>query len=114
MTAIVVITGGSRGIGAATARLAAQRGYAVAINYRTQVETAEALVAEIAGAGGTAIAVQADVARQSEVERMFGEVDRRLGRLDALVTAAGIDGGPQTKVADFEQPVWRSSDRMTG
>ena len=103
MTGIVVITGGSRGIGAATARLAARRGFSLALNYRVERERAEALVAEIEGAGGAAIAVQADVARQSEVERMFGEIDRRLGRLDALVNAAGITGGPQTKVADVEQ-----------
>jgi NAD(P)-dependent dehydrogenase (short-subunit alcohol dehydrogenase family) len=105
MTGTVLITGGSRGIGAATARLAAQQGYGVAINYRVERERAEALVAEIEQAGGKAVAVRADVAQQSEVERMFGEVDRRLGRLSALVNAAGINGGLQTKVADFEQAV---------
>jgi NAD(P)-dependent dehydrogenase (short-subunit alcohol dehydrogenase family) len=103
MTGIVVITGGSRGIGAATARLAGQRGYAVAINYRARADAAEALAAEIEAAGGEAIAVQADVARQSEVERMFGEIDRRLGRLSALVNAAGVTGGPPTRAADLEQ-----------
>jgi NAD(P)-dependent dehydrogenase (short-subunit alcohol dehydrogenase family) len=102
MTGIVVVTGGSRGIGAATARLAARRGHAVAINYRTRADAADALAAEIEAAGGTAIAVQADVARQSEVERMFGEVDR-LGCLSALVNTAGITGGPPTRVADLEQ-----------
>jgi NAD(P)-dependent dehydrogenase (short-subunit alcohol dehydrogenase family) len=105
MRGILLITGGSRGIGAATARLAARRGYAVAITYRAEAEKAEAVVADIENAGGTAMAVQADVAQQAEVERMFGEVDRRLGRLSALVNAAGINGGPQTKVADFEQAV---------
>ena len=103
MTGIVVITGGSRGIGAATARLAARHGHAVAINYRLERERAQALAAEIGQAGGKAIAVQADVARQSEIERMFGEVDRRLGRVSALVNAAGITGGPPTRVADLEQ-----------
>jgi NAD(P)-dependent dehydrogenase (short-subunit alcohol dehydrogenase family) len=105
MTGTVLITGGSRGIGAATARLAARRGYAVAINYRAEAERAEALVAEIDQTGGKAVAVRADVAQQSEVERMFGEVDERLGRLSALVNAAGINGGPQTRVTDFEQAV---------
>jgi NAD(P)-dependent dehydrogenase (short-subunit alcohol dehydrogenase family) len=104
-TGTVLITGGSRGIGAATARLAARRGYAVAINYRVERERAEAVVGELEQAGGKAVAVQADVARQSEVERMFGEVDERLGRLSALVNAAGITGGPPTKVADFQQTV---------
>ena len=103
MTGTVLITGGSRGIGAATARLAARHGYAVAINYRVERERAEALVAEIAQAGGKAVAVRADVAQQSEVERMFGEVGERLGRLSALVNAAGITGGPPTKAADFKQ-----------
>jgi NAD(P)-dependent dehydrogenase (short-subunit alcohol dehydrogenase family) len=103
VTRTVLITGGSRGIGAATARLAARHGYAVAVNYRAEAERAAALVAEIEQAGGTATAVEADVARQSEVERMFGEIDRRLGRVSALVNAAGITGGPPTKVADFEQ-----------
>ena len=69
------MTGGARGIGAATARLAAGQGYAVAVNYERARERAETLVAEIEAAGGQAIAVQADVAREDQVERMFGEVD---------------------------------------
>ena len=87
---ILLITGGTRGIGAATARLAAARGYAVAVNYRANTARAEALVGEIAGAGGTAVAIQADVADEAEVVRLFGEVDRRLGVLDALVNNAAI------------------------
>jgi NAD(P)-dependent dehydrogenase (short-subunit alcohol dehydrogenase family) len=105
MAGTVLITGGSRGIGAATARLAAEQGYAVAINYRVERERAEALVAEIGKAGGQAIAVQADVAQQDEVTRLFQELDERLSRPSALVNAAGITGGPQTRVADFEQAV---------
>jgi NAD(P)-dependent dehydrogenase (short-subunit alcohol dehydrogenase family) len=104
MTGAVLITGGSRGIGAATARRAARPGYAVAINYRSEAARAEALLGEIRASGGEAIAIQADVARQDEVARLFGEVDQRLGRLCALVNSAGIDGGPETRVADFEQP----------
>lgn len=103
MTGVVLITGGSRGIGAATARLAAQRGCAVAINYRAEVDRAVAIASEIEAAGGKAIAVPADISRQDEVERMFKDVDERFGRLTALVNAAGINGGPPTRVADFQQ-----------
>jgi NAD(P)-dependent dehydrogenase (short-subunit alcohol dehydrogenase family) len=88
--AIVLVTGGSRGIGAATARLAAERGYAVAINYITNRAAAEVLVREIEDAGRSAIAVQADVASEGEVCRLFDEVDRRLGVLTALVNNAGV------------------------
>ena len=102
MTKILLITGGSRGIGAATARLAAQKGYAVAINYREARDQAEALVAEIERDGGRAIAVQADVASQEQVEAMFREVDA-FGPLAALVNSAGITVAAQTKVADLEQ-----------
>jgi NAD(P)-dependent dehydrogenase (short-subunit alcohol dehydrogenase family) len=102
MTGILLITGGSRGIGAATARLAAQQGYAVAINYREAQDQAEALVAEIERDGGRAIAVQADVASQEQVEAMFRTVDA-FGPLTALVNSAGITVAGQTKVADLEQ-----------
>jgi NAD(P)-dependent dehydrogenase (short-subunit alcohol dehydrogenase family) len=99
----VLITGGSRGIGAATARLAARQGYRVAINYRTDGQKAEALLGEIRASGGEAIAVQADVAGEDQVTRMFWEVDERFGPLTALVNCAGTDGGPETKVADLDQ-----------
>ena len=99
----MLVTGGGRGIGAAAAKLAAGRGYAVAINYERAQGRAETLAAEIEAAGGKAIAVQADVAQQDQVERMFGEVDQRLGRLTALVNSAGIDGGAATPVAELEQ-----------
>jgi NAD(P)-dependent dehydrogenase (short-subunit alcohol dehydrogenase family) len=102
MTGILLITGGSRGIGAATARLAAQKGYAVAINYREARDQAEALVGEIEREGGRAIAVQADVASQEQVEAMFRAVDA-FGPLGALVNSAGITVAAQTKVADLEQ-----------
>jgi NAD(P)-dependent dehydrogenase (short-subunit alcohol dehydrogenase family) len=103
MSGVLLITGGSRGIGAATACLAARQGYAVAINYRAEADRAAQLVGDIAAAGGRAIAVQADVARQEEVERLFQEMEERLGRATALVNAAGVTGGPPTKVVDFEQ-----------
>jgi len=103
MTGVLLITGGARGIGAATARLAAAEGYAVAINYERAQVRAEALVGAIEQGGGQAIAVQADVAQQDQVARMFRAVDERLGRLTALVNSAGINGGPETRVADLEQ-----------
>jgi NAD(P)-dependent dehydrogenase (short-subunit alcohol dehydrogenase family) len=87
---VVLITGGSRGIGAATAVLAAARGYAVCVNYRSNAGAAHAVVASIAEAGGRAIAVQADVAIESDVVRLFETCDAELGRLTALVNNAAI------------------------
>ena len=100
MTGILLVTGGSRGIGAATARLAAQNGYAVAINYRAAQDQAQALAAEIEREGGRVIAVQADVASQNQVEAMFRAVDA-FGPLGALVNSAGISLIAPT--ADLEQ-----------
>jgi NAD(P)-dependent dehydrogenase (short-subunit alcohol dehydrogenase family) len=87
---VVIVTGGGRGIGAATATLAAARGYAVCVNYRKNDAAANAVVAAIQAAGGTALAVGADVAVESEVERLFDTVDASLGPLAALVNNAGI------------------------
>jgi NAD(P)-dependent dehydrogenase (short-subunit alcohol dehydrogenase family) len=89
---IVIVTGGGRGIGAATARMAAARGYAVCVNYLGNAAAAEAVVGDIEKAGGRAIAVQADVAAEAEVERLFAAVDRELGPLTALVNNAGLAG----------------------
>lgn len=86
---VLVITGGSRGIGAATARLAAQRGYAVCVNYRTARLEAESLVADIESAGGRAIAVQADVSQEDQVITLFKAADC-LGPLRGLVNNAGV------------------------
>lgn len=86
----ILITGGGRGIGAATARLAASRGYAVAINYVRRSAEADALAHALRSQGARAIAVQADVADEAQVERMFEAVDTQLGTLDALVNNAGI------------------------
>jgi len=85
-----VITGASRGIGAATARLAARRGYAVCVNYRAAREAAHALVAELEAAGSAALAVQADVGVESDVQRLFETADARLGPLRGLVNNAGV------------------------
>ncbi len=91
MTApVLLITGGGRGIGAATARLAAARGYTVAINYRRDATAAHALVERIRGEGGHAAAFAADVGEEAEVERLFAEIDHALGPLTALVNNAGV------------------------
>jgi NAD(P)-dependent dehydrogenase (short-subunit alcohol dehydrogenase family) len=90
MTPIVLITGGSRGIGAATAVLAAQRGYAVAVNYSANEAAANEVVRQIRAGGGIAIAVQADVAVEAQVMAMFERIDTQLGRLSALVNSAGV------------------------
>ena len=104
---VMVVTGGGRGIGAATARLGAERGYAVAINYRGSKEQAEALAAEIAAGGGRAIAVQGDVAKEADAVRLFETVDRELGPVTALVNNAGITG-PTRRVADIDYETLRS------
>lgn len=87
---VMLITGASRGIGAATARLAADRGYAVCVNYRSDGAAADGVVQEIRSRGGRAIAVQADVASEPDVVRLFEACDQQLGRLSALVNNAGI------------------------
>jgi NAD(P)-dependent dehydrogenase (short-subunit alcohol dehydrogenase family) len=87
---VLIVTGGGRGIGAETARLAAARGYAVCVNYRNNREAANGVVAAIRAGGGTAVAVGADVAVESEVVRLFEAVDAQLGPLTALVNNAGI------------------------
>jgi NAD(P)-dependent dehydrogenase (short-subunit alcohol dehydrogenase family) len=87
---VLLVTGGSRGIGAATALLAATKGYAVAVNYAVHSEAADAVVRQIEAAGGKAFAVQADVAHEDQVLAMFAAIDAKLGRLTALVNNAGI------------------------
>jgi len=90
MKPALLVTGGSRGIGAATARLAAASGYAVCLSYRSSAQAAAEVVAAIEKDGGEAIAVAADVAIEDDVLRLFETADRRLGRLRALVNNAGI------------------------
>ncbi|MDH4585372.1 SDR family oxidoreductase [Pseudomonas sp. BN415] len=101
MQKVMLITGASRGIGAATARLAAQRGYAVGINYRQQREAAEALAHEIEAAGGRALALRADVGDEAQVLAMFERLDREFGRLDVLVNNAGMLER-QTRLEDMD------------
>jgi NAD(P)-dependent dehydrogenase (short-subunit alcohol dehydrogenase family) len=91
---ILLVTGGSRGIGAATALLAARKGYAVAVNYARDAAAAAEVVRRIREAGGTALAVQGDVADEQQVLRVFREVDDKLGRITALVNNAGIVDRP--------------------
>jgi NAD(P)-dependent dehydrogenase (short-subunit alcohol dehydrogenase family) len=87
---VMIITGGGRGIGAATARLAAKKGYAVCVNYLRDRSAAESVVHEIRSAEGRAIAVAGDVASEKDVLNLFQESDRSLGQLTALVNNAGI------------------------
>ena len=87
---VIIVTGGSRGIGAATAKLAAARGYAVCVNYQTGREEAEQVVREIAAQQGKAIAVQADIASEPDVIELFRHVDSELGQVSALVNNAAI------------------------
>ena len=89
MASVLIVTGGARGIGAATARLAATRGHAVCVNYRTGKAEADALVAGIATDGGHALAVRADVSLEADVLALFEAADR-MGRLAALVNNAGV------------------------
>ena len=90
MRKVVLVTGGGRGIGAATALLAARRGYAVAVNYLRDADAADEVVARIVADGGDAAALQADVAVEAQVAGLFARLDARFGRLDALVNNAGV------------------------
>ena len=87
---VAIVTGASRGIGAAVAQRLARDGLAVAINYASGSTQADALVAELTAAGAKAIAVQADVANPEEVRRMFDAVEKQLGQVDVLVNNAGV------------------------
>lgn len=90
MNKIILITGGSRGIGAATAKLAAARGYRVCINYHSNQAAAQSVVDDIIQRGGQAIAVAADIAQESEVVALFEVIDQQWGPVNALVNNAGI------------------------
>ena len=89
---VLLVTGGGRGIGAATCRLAARQGYSVAVNYLGNAVTAETLAAEITRAGGRAVAIRADVSREADVERLFAETETQLGPLTHLITNAAMTG----------------------
>jgi NAD(P)-dependent dehydrogenase (short-subunit alcohol dehydrogenase family) len=101
MARIAIVTGGGRGIGAATARLAGRAGYAVCVNYLRDRDSAEAVVADIGKSGSKAIAVAGDVSREDDVVRLFATVDRELGKVTALVNSAGILER-QTRLEDMD------------
>lgn len=88
----ILITGGSRGIGAATALLAAKEGYAVVVNFHKNKDAADAVVSQIKNEGGTAIAIQADITKEQDVTRLFSETKHIFGALDVLINNAGILG----------------------
>lgn len=98
---LIFITGGGRGIGAACALLAAKRGYTVCINYLNNEGAATEVIAAIERSGGTGLAIQGDVSEESDVVRMFAQIDERFGRLSSLVNNAGILA-PQMRVEQID------------
>lgn len=106
MTGVMIVTGASRGIGAAAARIAARDGFAVCLNAARSIDEARKVAKEIVGAGGKAIAVQADVSARDQVEAMFATVDRELGTVTALINNAGIVG-PQREIGDVDAELLR-------
>jgi len=105
---VLLITGASRGIGAATAVLAAQHGWTVAVNYATHAAAADTVVKQIQEAGGNALAVQADVGDEAQILHMFAEIDAKLGRVSGLVNNAGV----VDVTAKVEHMSWARWERM--
>src|SRR5438270_12891140 len=87
---VAVVTGASKGIGASIAVHLAAEGAAVVVNYSSSKEAADRVVGEIAGSGGKAVAIQADLAREADIKRLFAETKKAFGRLDVLVNNAGV------------------------
>ena len=108
MNPVLLITGASRGIGAATAVLAAQHGWTVAVNYATHAAAADTVVKQIQEAGGNALAVQADVGDEAQILHMFAEIDAKLGRVSGLVNNAGV----VDVTAKVEHMSWARWERM--
>ena len=108
MKPVLLVTGGSRGIGAATARLASRAGWAVAVNYTQNSQAADEVVRAIRAEGGQAISVQADVGEEAQILAMFAQVDAKLGRLSGLVNNAGIVDLPSR----VDEMSWARLERM--
>lgn len=106
MDKVLLVTGGSRGIGAATAELAARQGWRVVVNYGQQAAAAQAVVQRIESEGGQAIALQADVTDEAQVLRLFTQIDQTLGRLDGLVNNAGVVDRP-ARIDEMDLARWR-------
>jgi NAD(P)-dependent dehydrogenase (short-subunit alcohol dehydrogenase family) len=101
MSKVMLVTGGSRGIGASIATLAGRADYAVAVNYVKSAEAAQQIVKAIEAGGGKAVAIQADVGEDEEVKRLFSEIDEKLGRIDVLINNAGILG--KRRIEDMDE-----------
>ncbi len=108
MNPVVIVTGASRGIGAATAVLAAQKGWRVVVNYSQNKEAAESVAQTIRAAGGEAMIVQADVADEGQIIRMFKEVDTHFGPISGLVNNAGV----VDTTASLQDMSWERIERM--
>ncbi len=108
MSPVLLITGASRGIGAATALLAAKNGWSVAVNYTTNALAADEVVRQIRQAGGNAMSVQADVGDEAQILRMFDQIDAKMGRLSGLVNNAGVVDA----TARVDEMSWSRLERM--
>jgi NAD(P)-dependent dehydrogenase (short-subunit alcohol dehydrogenase family) len=108
MSPVLLITGASRGIGAATALLAAKNGWSVAVNYTANALAADEVVRQIRQAGGNAMSVQADVGDEAQILRMFEQVDAKMGRLSGLVNNAGVVDA----TARVDEMSWARLERM--
>lgn len=102
MSDVAIITGASRGIGAATAKLAARKGFAVCINHRDSATQAQDIADSITAAGGRSIVVQADVSREQDVMRLFETTDHELGRVTALINNAGFTGPSGRRIENVD------------
>jgi NAD(P)-dependent dehydrogenase (short-subunit alcohol dehydrogenase family) len=105
---VLLITGASRGIGAATAKLAATRGYDVAVNYVRDESAANAVAGVVRQAGRRAVTVQGDMGKEADIARMFAAIDKDLGRLTHLVYNAGITGNPPSRVEAADAGMMRT------
>lgn len=108
MKPVLLVTGASRGIGAATALLAARQGWAVAVNYSQNAAAAEAIVKQIKAEGGQAVSIQADVGDEAQIKHLFTQVDKQLGRLTGFVNNAGV----LDVAARVDELSWKRVERM--